>query len=530
MSSINSSSKKGGAIQINALNDVQLSGASINTDTVGTGTAGRIAIHAGNKIELSDSSLRANSNSSSEDAGQAGEIKIETTNEFTSKDSFIFARGDRASGGLISIKAGKVLLEEETFVTTTSFLGERGGEITIEGNELDLMSNSIIRSTAFAGTPGPILVKVKDLNMSGGSRIESETNGGSGAEVVIEAKSINLAGTHTGISSAFKPLDNNPNAEGNAGNIMVTADELQISDGAQISAETSGAGNGGSIMIRAGRFVVQTGGEVTAKTSATGQGGSIDIQATDLLLRDRGSITAKSTGTGDSGSINITQADTVSLLDNSEITVTTDKENANAGNITINAKTLLHLRNKSAIETSAAVTDPDGRGSGGDITIDPKIVVLSGESKISANAEKGKAGKIRITITDGGALFQSPDSAIEASAGPAGIDGTVEIIRTDSDVIRGTLVLPETFLDAAKLLSEKCMARTAAGASSFVVSGRAGVPPGPDALLPDYASVLDDELVGEQGEEAAYTLPVTNLGSAQSRLSRLIIECNPKLK
>ena len=494
----------------------RISGGVINSTLSTIITSGQMLIDSSSHINLNETRLENTSINGDINISAEGQIKLENLTTITGNASKVSLFGKS-----IEIVSSQILNEIDP-----SAPGAPGSINLTAVDNITLDDEGRIFSRGTNEDAGDVTIEARTLELRKKAIIQGKTIGkGRGANVTITATEgviLESEGTQIIADSGSEGL-----ATGSAGKIEVNASQLTILDGAEISSKTTGTGSAGKIKIIAGRFVVQDGGKVSATTSSSGTGGSIEIQATDVQLRDGGSISAKSTGTGKSGSIDISDADTVSLFDNSEITVTTDKADANADNINIKAKTLVHLRNNSAIETSAAENDPNGRGSGGNITIDPKIVVLDGASSIRANAQRGKGGNIRITITDGGALFQSPDSIIDASAGPAGIDGTVEIIRTDSDVIRGTLVLPETFLDAAKLLSEKCMARTAAGASSFVVSGRAGVPPGPDALLPDYASVLDDELVGEQGEEAAYTLPVTNLGSAQSRLSRLIIECNP---
>ncbi len=519
-------SLKGGNIEISASGTVTLVQSTLNSIAGDQSNPNLQSAQAGN-IEISTRNLKLYDNSTliaeNMSKGLGGNITIMATDTVHMDKSFIGSPSISGEAGVVSVKASNINLTNKAIISVNIGISE-AGKINLTADRIALDKESKIKSNAIAtGDAGEVSIITDTLELHSGAAIEGKaTSSGKGANVNIVAReAVTIGGESTSINS-------DTSGSGNAGSITITTDKLTIADRARLTASTSDRGAGGNIKIVAGRFVVQDGGEVSATTSIAAGGGNIDIQATDLQLRDRGSISAKSTGTGKSGSIDIKNADTVSLLDNSEITVTTDKGDAIAGNITINAKTLVHLRNQSAIETSAAVNDPNGRGIGGNITIDPKIVVLDGASKILAKAQKGKGGNIKITITDGGALFKSPDSVIDASAGPAGIDGTVEIIRTDSDVVRGSLVLPESFLDAAKLLSEKCMARTAADASSFVVSGRSGVPPGPDALLPDYVSVLDEEQPeGGHVGETAYTLPVSGLGSTQNRLSRLIIECNP---
>jgi large exoprotein involved in heme utilization and adhesion len=115
----------------------------------------------------------------------------------------------------------------------------------------------------------------------------------------------------------------------------------------------------------------------------------------------------------------------------------------------------------------------------GDITIDPHFIVLDG-GHIVAQAKEGRGGSIRITVDH---LFVSPDSEISASAGPAGINGTVVISTPEVDLSGGLVVLEGAFLDAASLLRARCAARRNIGASSFTGVGRGGLPPGPDTPL-----------------------------------------------
>lgn len=65
----------------------------------------------------------------------------------------------------------------------------------------------------------------------------------------------------------------------------------------------------------------------------------------------------------------------------------------------------------------------------------------------------GVGGNTTTRITGGGALSKSPASVVDASAGPAGKDSTLEIYRADSDVVESTLVLSESFLNVFSMLS-----------------------------------------------------------------------------
>jgi len=68
------------------------------------------------------------------------------------------------------------------------------------------------------------------------------------------------------------------------------------------------------------------------------------------------------------------------------------------------------------------------------------------------------------------------------------VHGTVDIRAPDTDLAGNLAELPESFLDAVGLMRERCAARRGGErAGSFVVTGRHGVPPSPDAPLPAFA-------------------------------------------
>ena len=127
------------------------------------------------------------------------------------------------------------------------------------------------------------------------------------------------------------------------------------------------------------------------------------------------------------------------------------------------------------------ITASVSSGSGGNIVIDPVFVILEGESRIVAQAIEGSGGNISIT-TD--ALLASQESVISASS-ELGVQGTVEIHSPETDVAGTLASLPETILEAAALMKERCAARKGGeSAGSFVWTGRQGVSWSPDEMIP----------------------------------------------
>ena len=131
--------------------------------------------------------------------------------------------------------------------------------------------------------------------------------------------------------------------------------------------------------------------------------------------------------------------------------------------------------------------------SGGNISIDPQFVVLD-HSKIIANAHEGQGGNIQIVSN---VFLADPFSVVDASSA-LGIDGTVDI-RAPITEISGTLVpLAEDFVSAFELLREPCIARIRGGKySSFIVSGRDGLPVEPGRLL--ASPMLQERAIATRG-------------------------------
>jgi hypothetical protein len=164
--------------------------------------------------------------------------------------------------------------------------------------------------------------------------------------------------------------------------------------------------------------------------------------------------------------------------------ITTEAKQADGGNINIKSGYMVQL-------VDSKITASVGGGpetTGGNITIEPQYVILNdpqyvilNDSQIIANAYEGKGGNIRI-IAD--VFLASPESLVDASSA-LGIDGTVDIQAPISS-ISGTLApMQGNFLSTEALLRDRCIARIRGERiSSFVVSGRDGLPIRPGNVLP----------------------------------------------
>jgi len=398
---------------------------------------------------------------------------------------------------------GQIRLENGTSVD----VGKQGaGDIYIRGNQFFIDDSSIIANSEIDKNRGLIAIEVNELHLSNQADIGSRALGpGQGGEIFIKVSGKTTLEGDSQISTS----SHGTKAEaGDAGNITLTAQHLNLMD-STISTSTLGPGKGGNITIKAsgdlnllstdyfaaiqarsesqeadranagdaGRIKISannlslTGENSTIDNSTlgAGQGGSITLDiANQLHLTDQALISADSKGVGNAGSIYINT--TFLEMDNGTISTAADK--ADGGNIILNARTQLSLKNNSLL--SATVSG--GQGNGGNLAISNPYFFTLQDSAIRANASEGHGGLV--LIITGRHARKSENSSITASS-ETGVAGEVKIDNIDNVDIGS---LPVDFLDASVLIKQHCTAWTDTQSSSFFITGRGGLPNAPDDL------------------------------------------------
>jgi large exoprotein involved in heme utilization and adhesion len=208
---------------------------------------------------------------------------------------------------------------------------------------------------------------------------------------------------------------------------------------------------GGNLNLQTGTLNIQNQAQVTVSSSGTGSAGSLFVDANQIYLDNQGRIRADTSGGG--------------------------------GNIDLRSP-LIVLRNGSSISTNA--TGSNIPGGNIDIDTDNLVAVPKENSDISANSEDFQGGKVTVTaIGILGIKFReqlTPLSDITATGASSELRGTVEINVQEPDPGSGAAQLPTEVVDATDEIATGC--RGVQG-SSFVVTGRGGLPPTPQQALGD---------------------------------------------
>lgn len=246
---------------------------------------------------------------------------------------------------------------------------------------------------------------------------------------------------------------------GNAGHITLEAGKLTLSELGLLIGDAY-SGDAGEINVQAQDIEIISGGGIACSTFGEGKGGTLSIVAQRLNISENqadrqypsgiySDSTSSEANAGIAGDIRI-QADVINVLDHSVINSSTQK--AMGGNIHLSATSLLYLQN-GKVTTSVG----GGIGNGGDISILNTPIIVSNNGKIIAQADEGHGGNIRLVTQH---LIPSTHSLISASS-RVGIDGNVFISSPTKDLSGELLGLSSEFIDGASLLPRSCAARIA---------------------------------------------------------------------
>ena len=405
-SNIDASGNGGGDIQVVGRN-ITLNGiAAIEANTLGGEAGGDINIFASESLEINgivnDARLASGIFNTvfPKATADGGNINIETENLSLGENSFIatFVLG-QGDAGNIDITTGSLSLNNGASLSAGTFGSGNAGNVNINATDSVLIdgvfSNIATNVDPNAiGDGGDINITTNSFSLTNGSLLFTSTFGSGNAGNV----NINATNTVTIDNSSSIFTNVFTNAIGNGGDINITTTSFSLTNGAFLSADTSGQGNAGNVNINATATVsLDNFGSILTNvdTNAVGDGGNINITTTALSLSNGAFLSSNTLGQGNAGNINL---NTGSLNLNNSSLIDSSSTNSSAGNVTINANDAVSLTNSSIIFVPGA--------NGGSITIEGKSLEITSGSTLVAgiNADSGsaeaQAGDIIINLTE----------------------------------------------------------------------------------------------------------------------------------
>lgn len=356
-----------------------------------------------------------------------------------SGETLVLAGGDiNFTGGNITAPDGRIELASvgaNEFLELTSL----ATGWTLNADSVATFGDITLTETASAdvsgGGGGDLQVIGKTLSLSDGSALLSNTEGTlAGGDIRINTtEAVNVAGVR--VDANGNPLfasrifaEVSPGATGQGGDVTVSTGSLNLSDGAQIAAQTFGLGDAGTLTVNANQ-ILSLGGTplgptgLFSITANLGNAGELEITTGYLGIGGGSQLSTSSFSPSNAGKLTI-NADTIevvggapglgasSILSRGEIPA----YQGTGGELSITTNNLT-VANGARIETGSS-----GSGNGGLMTIDANNILLVGTSP-SGNA----AG-----------LFSDIDS------GSSGDGGDIEISTQVLEVFDGAQIAVAT--------------------------------------------------------------------------------------
>jgi filamentous hemagglutinin family protein len=432
-------------------------------ESTGKGNGGQVNIQAGSLI-LKDGSTVGVSTFGQGNAGSAI-IKVQNTFSADGVGSDGFFSGvystvqDNAIGnaGGIDITTKTLSLFNGGLINASTFATGDAGSVKIQASDISLNgvgttgSSSGIFSTVTEtgiGNAGGIDITTATLSLLDGAIINASTfNEGDAGRIKIQASdSITASGVGSNRVTSSIRSNVQPGAIGNAGGIDISTKNLSFTNGAQISAITSGRGNAGSVKIQAsdisfdgvssngftsgifsnvegdavgnaggidittGKFSLFNGAQITASTFGNGNAGTVKIQASDISLNGVGRTGSSSgifsavadNGRGNAGGIDITTG-TLSLFNGAIINASTFAR-GDAGRIKIQASDTIEASGVGSNDVASSIrsrVEDNAIGNAGGIDITTQTLSFTNGASLTASTfGTGDAGSVKIQASD----------------------------------------------------------------------------------------------------------------------------------
>ncbi|MHC0068519.1 two-partner secretion domain-containing protein, partial [Nostoc sp. UIC 10890] len=366
----NQGSQPSGGISINASELLKLSGISpdgrfpsiLRTESTASGSAGNIDISTKWMVIQQGAGISSRSYSS----GKGGSININASDSiellgFSPSNPFITSNITTSTlttgkAGDITVSTGRLIAEDGgVIISLTRGIGA-GGSVTLNATDSVHLLNSVelinsdreyvpsylAASTFSAGDAGNLIINTSKMVVGDMATVNTSTIGsGSAGSLTINAFDLEIRNRVS--SSAIRPDSDTQKVfgvtsvpSGSPGEVNINTGSLRITDGGQVSVSNEGTStDAGRLTINARSITLDNKSSITTAT-ASGEGGNIDINTQNLQLRNS-TISATAEGNGNGGNIDI---NTQILTGSENSSIKANAFEGRGGNIQINARGL----------------------------------------------------------------------------------------------------------------------------------------------------------------------------------------------
>ncbi len=461
----------------------------------------------------------------------AGTIRAEAKNIIISDGGIIAADINSMTvvgkRGTIALKAHEQLLLTGA-ATRADFIDPPPANFSRVQDNLLVSLSAILANTTGINPGAEVTIDATNLEITDGATINaiSFSGEGQGGSVTINSKdTVLLSGAYEFTNNSGSPLRSRigteTRANSKAGDIRIHAKNVELMDGAEISAISIGRGSeksGGDVIIHATENLILAGittitntqlgnnqpptreissritsttteGRPLTATALLGSGGDITVTGGTVLVKDGASIESKGFGNKDT---EMSQATFIATTPGLPVPQT--------GNITIMADHLTVSGTRNSRVPSEISTGVTGSVGTGNLSVMANNISIRDGGRISAETESRTPGVARgnITLTahdtlsiSGGSKALAHDRTFTSSivAGASGTNqaGDIKVVTQNLKVTDGG------FIGTASLIGQNASFPTLGAAGSITITAK-------DVVLQDRATINSSATsIGEAG-------------------------------
>ncbi|MBP5972471.1 S-layer family protein [Brasilonema sp. CT11] len=353
-------------------------------------------------------------------------------------------------GGGLKAPGGRVELGGLSAAGTVGLNGDGSLSFPVGVQRGDVSLTNGAGVNVSSGGGGSIAVNARNLEMTGGSVLQAGIGEGLGT-VGTQAGDISVNAT-VAINLNNSQINNNvqSGANGQGGDVNISASNLRLEGGAQINASTLGAGKGGNLSVDA-QDVQLIGTSADGQTSSglladaernsTGNAGDLTIKTNTLLVRDGAQVGAGTFGAGKGGNLRVDAQD-VQIIGTSADgqfpsgLFSSAQLKGDAGDLTIKTNTLL-------VRDGAQIGAPTfGAGKGGILRVDAQDVQIIGTSAngqfpsaLGASAQLNSTGNAGDLTIKTNTLLVRDGAQVAATTFGKGKGGNLSVDAQDVQII-----------------------------------------------------------------------------------------------
>ncbi len=346
-------------------------------------------------------------------------------------------------GGLVS--AGTVALNGDGNNLSLSFPN------SVARSDVSLSNGAVVNVLASDG--GSIAVNARNLEMTQGSELLAGIDSGLGSN---NSKAGNIAVNATGAinlnnASAINNLVQEE-ANGQGGDVNISASTLRLEGGAQVNTTTLGAGKGGFLRVDAQDVQLigtsadnqfYSGLAASAQRNSTGDAGDLTIKTHTLLVRDGAQVQTVTFAAGKGGSLRVDAQDVQIIGESADGQINSalgasaqQNSTGDAGDLTIKTNTLL------VRDGAVVVTGTSGTGNGGSLKVDAQDVQIIGTTadpqfptSLFASAGQNSTGNAGDLTIKTNTLLVRDGAQVSAGTLGAGNGGFLRVDAQDVQII-----------------------------------------------------------------------------------------------